>query len=240
MSEISSDSEASADPLKLPVSRRLRGRKSRSALLLIIGGGCGLLVFMGLILSSVLRRSNAYGDGSQAINNIKQVGLALQEFEEEYGRFPDDSTAAKVKADTATPLTLGGRSSNSFFRQLLATGMKSEKPFYARRAGARYPDGLFADDAHALSPGECGFAYVAGLSSKSDPGTPVVMAPMVPGTTRFDPSIYGGKAIILRLDNSASGVSLDSSGRAMLNGMDLFDPRQPFWHGKAPDLRWPE
>ncbi len=24
------------------------------------------------------------------------------------------------------------------------------------------------------------------------------------------------------------------------NGLDLLDPRQPFWYGKAPDVKWPK
>ncbi|MDB6080041.1 MAG: prokaryotic n-terminal methylation site [Akkermansiaceae bacterium] len=208
--------------------------------ILWLGGGCAGLLLLAMLIVPRDLRGRRGGDRVEAINNIKQVGVALQEFDSEYGCFPNDATAVTVKADSTTALTLGGSSSNSYFRQLIATGLKSEKSFYAKRAGGKRSDDLLADDAHALSPGECGFAYIVGLSGSMDPSTPIVMTPMIGGTTRFDPSPFDGKAVVLFLDNSARALPLDSSGRAILNGMDLFDPRQPFWRGKAPDLRWPE
>ncbi len=45
---------------------------------------------------------------------------------------------------------------------------------------------------------------------------------------------------MLRVDNYVPSLPIDSSGRVMLNGMDLFDPRQPLWGGRAPDLKWQE
>jgi hypothetical protein len=35
-------------------------------------------------------------------------------------------------------------------------------------------------------------------------------------------------------------LPVDKSGHVYLNGKDLFDPSQPFWGGKAPDVKWPE
>ena len=29
-------------------------------------------------------------------------------------------------------------------------------------------------------------------------------------------------------------------GKVIINGLDLRDPRQPFWHGKTPDVKWPK
>jgi hypothetical protein len=105
-----------------------------------------------------------------AMNNIRQIGIALFEFDAEYGRFPDASTIASVKSDTKTPLDLDDSSSNKIFRQLLAWGVKSEKPFWAKTAGSRkMPDDVFGSNATALKPGECGFAYIAGLASWGDP-----------------------------------------------------------------------
>jgi hypothetical protein len=33
---------------------------------------------------------------------------------------------------------------------------------------------------------------------------------------------------------------IDSPGKIIYNGLDLLDPRRPFWHGKAPDVKWPK
>ena len=66
------------------------------------------------------------------------------------------------------------------------------------------------------------------------------MAPLLKGKTTFDRLSFHGKAVILFLDNSAKSLPIEKDGRVLLNGMDIFDPRQPFWKGKAPDIKWPE
>lgn len=200
------------------------------------------LALAGLMVPShaYIRKQRAGADRTKALGNVRQMGLSLFEFDAEFGRFPDESTASMVKEKTRTPLDLSGTSSNALFRQLLAYGLKSERPFYARIQRSRKPDDRFDDDAHALAPGECGFAYVAGLSGKNSPNTPLVLAPLVPGTTRFDPVPFGGYAVALFLDNSARPLPIDSNGSVLIGGKDLFDPSQPFWGGKAPNIKWQE
>ncbi len=112
-------------------------------------------------------------------------------------------------------------------------------PFWARTGSTpKYPDGVLGPK--ALVPGECSFTYVAGLSSTGDPATPVLMTPVIRGTWKFDPKPFGKKAVVLFLDSSARSLPIDKNGDVILNGMNLFDPRQPYWHGKAPDIKWPE
>ena len=41
----------------------------------------------------------------ETINNLRQIGLGLLEFESDYGKFPDASTIAEVKKKTGTNLT---------------------------------------------------------------------------------------------------------------------------------------
>jgi len=181
-------------------------------------------------------------DRSEALDNIRQVGVALANFEATYGKFPDATTISLVTRDTGTELTLGDASSNQLFRQLMAAGLKSEKRFWAKTASTpRKPDGIFSPG-KALEPGECAFGYVAGLSSSSsDLGAPVLFAPLVPGTLRFDPAPYQGKAVIYRVGGSVSTLDIDPSGRVLdPHGRDLFDPTNPIWRGKPPDIRLPE
>ncbi|WP_367871711.1 hypothetical protein [Luteolibacter sp. Populi] len=176
-----------------------------------------------------------------AINSLKSAAFALTEFDLAYGRYPDASTAAAVKEATGTPLTLGSATSNQLFRQLLATGSLESHLWAKTTVSPQRPDDIFTTDATALQAGECGFAYIAGLDSKSPPGTPLLMAPFLPGTRLFDPKPFQGKALILFLGGSNPRLSdIGTDGRVILNNLDLFDPRQPFWHGKAPDVKWPE
>ena len=200
------------------------------------------ILLLALFAPLLLRRPHRGADRTEAMNNMRSVGMMLLEFDNEYGRFPDSSTAATVKSATSTPLTLGSSSSNQLFRQLLAGGGgKSEKPFWVKTASSpKKPDDIFTSDATALAPGECGFAYIAGLKGTDDPATPVLMAPLLPGKLTFDPKPFAGKAVILHPDNSFSAYSIDKQGHVILNGLDLFDPRQPFWHGKTPNIKSPE
>jgi hypothetical protein len=57
---------------------------------------------------------------------------------------------------------------------------------------------------------------------------------------KFDPKPFDGKAIVLNLDSSANALTIEENGDVLLNGMNLFDARQPFWNGKAPDIKYPE
>ena len=51
---------------------------------------------------------------ASGISNACQIGMALFEFETEYGSYPDESTAAMVKESTGTSMELEGVSSNPF------------------------------------------------------------------------------------------------------------------------------
>ena len=66
------------------------------------------------------------------------------------------------------------------------------------------------------------------------------MTPLVTGTQKFDPKPFGRMATVLFADGSVQALPIDNNGDVILNGMSLFDPRQPFWRGKAPDIKYPE
>ncbi len=221
-------------PAPPPGPEAIRSRKFMNGILWV--GGVSILC---LLMAPVIFRKRGPHPRTEIINNAKQVGLALFEFDSEYGRFPDSSTIPAVRAATSTTMALGSSSSNDFFRQLIATGLKSEKVFWAETANSpRKGDDVLG--AKALEKGECGFTYIAGLTSSGDPYAPVLMAPVIPGTWKFDPMPYKGKAVVLCLDSSARFLPIDKNGDVIVNGMNLFDPRQSYWEGKAPDIKWPE
>ncbi len=213
--------------------------KSREKLvwLLILGIGSILGLFCIPLLT---RRSHSKIDDQTAtVSNLRQIGLALFEFDIEYGSYPDAATAAKLQPGTS--LTLGTRSSNNFFTQLLVANItQSERMFHVRYPGSVPPDGVFDTDSTALARGECVFAYVVGGSSASPLGTPVAFGPFAPGTRHVDPGSNRGKGSILRNDNSVQSSDLDAAGNIIINGMDLLDSRQPFWYGRKPEVKWPE
>ncbi len=207
-------------------------------------GGISIFVCLGIVLPGwvTISGQRAKADLHEAYANMRCVGCMLVEFDTEYASYPNASTAADVKAATSTTLTLGTATSNQLFRQMLAGGGgKSEKPFWAKTAiSPKKPDDDFSSDATAFAKGECGFTYVAGLDASSAPDAPVLLCPMIPGSLTFDPEPFRGKAVILTVDNAAHIYDIDQHGRVIVNGMDVFDPKQAFWKGKTPDVKWPE
>ena len=109
------------------------------------------------------------GDQMQALTNMKNVGVAMNEFKSnsKLGNFPDDITADRVVAQHNYMSGLGalqGDTSNDYFRQLLGNESVSESNFYAKvqtpSGGSTVtPDGEIYDG-KALTPGEVGFSYV--------------------------------------------------------------------------------
>jgi hypothetical protein len=204
-----------------------------------IVGILGLVVIFLIFQQPGGRRHNR-GDQTEAINNARQIGLAMIEFQEEYGKFPDDTTIIPVQSKTGSLLPMGTKTSNDFFRQLFAADMtQSEAMFYSRIDGTRKPDGII-DGSHLLTKGECGFTYFLGAKKTDNPRRPLVVTPMIPGTDRFDPKRFDGKAVILRLDNSVISLPIDKAGHVILDGRNMMDPLHPIWDGHPPWIAWPD
>ncbi len=174
---------------------------------------------------------------TRAINNLRQIGLALFEFENEYGSFPNEQTAVAIKDATGTSAKLGTATANDCFFQLIAAQILQTDRVFIFEAAAmneaakpKIPDQL----------AKCAYSYLIGMSAAGNPSRPVVVAPLLKGKTSFDPAVFGGKAIVLRVDNSVQALPIGEDGHVMIDGKDIFDPAQPFWNGKVPPIRWPK
>lgn len=189
----------------------------------------------------ILPPDRTKADRIEAISNLKQLGLALDEFQKQYGAFPNDQTAALVIEKHPSVFKLSGTSSNALFRQLFAAEIvESEQMFYAKFPRVSKPDGD-TSSGHLLEKGEVAFAYIAGLSAEDNPSLPIAFGPVIPGTNRFDPKPFNRKGIILRIDNSVSSIPINKNGEAMIGGGEtLLDPDNKLWNGKIPDIRYPE
>jgi hypothetical protein len=218
-----------------PEARRSR----RVARWIFVTGG--LLVVLFLTLAGVyLQNRRSKANLTIASIQLRSLHYGLMQFEADYGRFPDASTAGEVKTSTPTTTPLGCTTSNELLRQLFADHVLSERLFYAPSSVCpNRPDNRTGAD--ALTKGECAYAYVAGLSSAARADTPILMAPVLPASKCFERRWdMGRSAVILLLDGSVQILPIDSRGEVILNGMSILDPRQPFWGGKAADIKWPE
>jgi hypothetical protein len=167
------------------------------------------------------------------------LGLALSEFENEFGTPPDVTTVAAVR-ERGTSIPLGTKTSNDFLRQLIAAGIEQdERIFSTPSRGGREPDNR-VDGTHALEKGECGFSYLIGPRFNFGTPQPILVTPLIAGTDRFDPIPFEGKAVVLWTDNSVSLLFIDKKEHVMHLGKNLLDPANPVWKGKAPLIAWPE
>lgn len=174
----------------------------------------------------VIRRQMIQGSISEAVQNSKQVGMALFNFEQEYGAYPENDTATKVRENNPdSGMDLGNAYSNDYFRQLFAAGtIDNERSFYAKTTYTTKPDNQIRGK-DALKAGEVGFAYImatdsVAISSSSRSNTPILVAAVNNGATdgTFDPEIYDRKAVVFRLDNSATTESIRPSDKRCLIG----------------------
>lgn len=177
----------------------------------------------GLTAPMVIRQRKK-ADQTEAVSNARQIGLALFEFENEYGSYPDKDTAAAVTLATGSTLTLGNASSNDYFRQLLAGNFtQSEKIFYAKIPSAVKPDDNIKAD-EALKQGEVGFGYMlrgtAGFNAAGNPSRPLAVTPLFNNATdgTFDPAPFDSKAIVLRMDNSVTSINIKLDKKINLGG----------------------
>ena len=198
-----------------------------------------IAVLAGLTAPLVIRQRKK-ADQTEAVSNARSFGVALFEFKEEYGSYPDDATAKAVADETKTE-QITGNTANDRFRQLIRSGIvQSETQFYAHVPGIHNPDNLIDGD-NALDRGECGFAYIGNLVTTDQVARPIAITPLISGTTRFDPNPFDGKAVILWTDSSVKSLPIDGqSGQVMLDGKNLLDPDHPVWGGQPPVISLPE
>jgi type II secretory pathway pseudopilin PulG len=208
-----------------------------------ITGYIGIIVMIAMLAgltAPMVIRQRKKADQTEATSNARSFGLALTEFESEYGRFPDASTAALVANETNTP-AITGSSSNARFRQMIQAGLiGTENSFYAKAAGTMKPDGDVSGD-NAVAPGECGFGYVENIRADDGIPRPLAMAPFVKGRAEFDPKPFDGKTVILWSDNSVRSETINRiTGEVIIDGQNLLDPAHPIWGGVPPSLLLPE
>jgi prepilin-type N-terminal cleavage/methylation domain-containing protein len=232
--------------MKINPKMRSRGGFTLVELLVVIS----IIAALAGFATPMLMRQKKRADQTEAVSNAKQIGTALFSFEEEYGTFPDDLTAAAVKEATDTAL-VSGNSANDRFRQLIRAGIiDSEIVFYSKTAYTKKPDNAYETDAKALANGEVGFGMVVtsegkGLSAAGNSGRPILVTPFTAACNKaeFDPDYYLGKAVVLKADNSVVSLSIVPTTKAIkVNGKGLLqDGKDTVWgEGNSVKFAYPK
>lgn len=184
-----------------------------------------IIVALAALATPAILRQRKKMDMTQAISNSKQIYLVLQDFDQDFGNFPDQNTA--TQSQELQQFT--GNFSNQLLGQLIAGGYtRSEEIFFAKGgnpAGNKKPDDVINPVARILTQGECGFAYVLvtggstsggtprGLSSSDNGGIPILCAPVQTGGNDavFKPDPYDNRGVYLRVDGSARSERLNAT-----------------------------
>ena len=211
-----------------------------------------LLVVMGLIavFTPYVKRQRYRMDMNQAMNNMRPIGLVMQDFAQDYGHFPDDVTAT----ESSDLREFRGEYSNRYLGQLIAAGYtSSEEIFFARdaRGGNQRADNVISPPSRILEKGECGFSYVMkqdgdrklSLSPGDKGELPLLLAPLVDRWGTFEKNSYAGYGVYLRVDGAARAESLDPSDQKIRfeGGSALFDAGPgTMWGDMKPIVLLPE
>lgn len=177
---------------------------------------------------------------AQTANDAEAIGEALDAFKDQYGSYPNAETA-KLVAETSNTPEIHGESSNARFRQLIASGIiSSEYIFNVKSSSTKEPDGNISGN-NAIAPGECSFGYIDNIPSNITNSRPLVMAPFIAGTTKFDPKPLDDHIFVFWTEGRVTLLKIDpSTGKVLLRGQDILDPKHPIWGGVEPRLRVPE
>lgn len=170
----------------------------------------------GVGVPALLKRTKD-GHRAKAIMNLKQIASAMFSFEQEYGAFPDEDSAADIQENLEETIPGSAGKSNYYFRQLIVSGViDQEKPFYAKSSYTKKePDNSMEGD-DMLEAGEVAFAYImksddsALGSSSGNSAMPIVVGVLKEGSTddTFDSEAFNQKAVVLRVDQSATDLTI--------------------------------
>ncbi len=161
----------------------------------------------------------------KSVTSMRLLVLALHEFAKKHGSFPNEATAKALEKTFRKSVKIDPSSADDFLNQV---ALVSSEP--ASLNACMTGDG--ADMRWVCS-------YIPGAAPTSDPKRPVALLPLIHGKPLFDAAALPGKAVIVFADSSVRSFPIESDGRVLINGLDIFDPKQPFWGNSKPNIKWP-
>lgn len=209
---------------------------------LILGYLMSLLSILVLLATPAIFKSLKRAELTNAVNDARQVKLALDAFAAEFdGQFPNEDTAEEV-AEGGTSTTY----SNDYFRQLFLSGAtNSELIFWVKHspvAGRTVPDnevgGGFRkpDPAEILKPGDVHWAYVSDQSQVDQGSRPLLLDCYKPGSSEFDQQLWDHKVVVAHIDGSVKAMRMRVSDGKVLDkdNRDILSQQSDAWGGENP------
>lgn len=185
-------------------------------------------------LFKALKGQKDKGLQAKVAMSAKQIGLSLFTFHADWNKLPGEATIKSVAETADDGVKVAAESANDCFFQLIVGGYIQDPGIFSpERKDAR------RDVAGIKKLEHCFFSYIpANDFDRAD--RPLVVAPLMKGKKVFDPKPLGGKAVVMLSDISVHILDIDENGVVKLDGKDIFDPKQPYWQGNEPVVKWPE
>lgn len=170
---------------------------------------CIIAVLAGL-LTPALQTAMKNGKMTNAMNNARQIALALRMYANDNdGNYPLNTNSYGENITT----------SNDAFRSLIPTYLDNERIFaLAGSKAGPSADNNIQDAAHILQPGENYWSFVSGLTAISNSNWPLVVdSDNGSGYFVTEPNTLGGmwggsKAIVINTDGSSHIIPLQGTG----------------------------
>ncbi|MDA7882466.1 hypothetical protein N9A94_09205 [Akkermansiaceae bacterium] len=204
---------------------------------------CVLLLIIGLLAIPKLRKMKADANESKVRAYLSSLGIAMTEFDSQYGDFPSKLTKELLQ-DEGCKLPEGD-TANAYLAQLLASKtIDSEKVFYVPGLdGTKEGDDVIDSPETTLARGENGYGYVipnengflsAGVRSSREP---VLVVPVLKGgpNPKFDRRLFQGSGLLLHLDTSVGNYPINTQSELLdsKTGKNLFHPGDDTIWGKS-------
>ena len=178
---------------------------------------------------------------AEAINNAKQVKLALDSFATDFdGQYPSDDTAEYV-SEGGTGTTY----SNDYFRQMFLSGdTESETIFWVKNSAVaakgepdnKVKEGGRVQDALVLEEGDTHWAYLTDQTNLDTGSRPLIVDGYKKDTSEWDPDTWDNKVIVLRIDGACKTMRMRNSDGKVLDGSkkDILSAQADAWDGESP------
>ena len=199
-----------------------------------------LVVLAGIAPASIFK-SLKRASLAEAINNAKQVKLALDSFATDFdGQYPNDDTAEYV-IEGGT----GETYSNDYFRQMFFAGVtESEKIFWVKNSAvaAKFaPDDKVGERGRVqadevLQKGDVHWAYINEQTNLDTGSRSLILDGYKRGKSEWDPNTWDQKVIVLRIDGACKPMRMRASDGKVLDGSkkDILSAQADAWDGEDP------
>ena len=150
---------------------------------------------------------------TKAINNLRQIGIALNDFDSNYNTFPQQELPPEFLEENPDFKAQDRSDSNYLLGHLIRTKcVDTEQIFSFGHSKKNNQHDDFSTEDRLLEAGECQYSYISAAggepltASTTTSEMPLAFAAVIPRTGQFDRNAFDNRAVYLRGDNSVGST----------------------------------